>query len=210
MRDLAGNWRDWTSHLYGEDDHGSPRTDVEDDTLGHPRSFQPFYDLLLGAGARMPPDLPKPDFVVLGFGSWDSAFVPTFDEFETALLHLRDAILQAYPPDMLLVLRLSNGYCCRHGFEDYRRYTGVRIQHMNDIVKKAFRVEGALGMDGRVIVVDPEALTGRPRVVSDYDEVQTNHPRFSHVRVETQLMLNKICERNPVTNKARLKRMGFG
>lgn len=206
IRDLAGNWRDWSACLYDEEDHGSRPGNLTDDTLGHLRSFQPYFDLRLGSKARMPPDVPKPDFVVLGFGSWDTAFDPTFEEYETALRSLRDAVLEAYPPEVLIVLRLSNGYCCRHGFEDYRRYTGVRIQHMNDIVKKTFRVEGAYGMDQRVFVYDPEALTGRPNVVSDYEEVQTNHPRFSHVRIEAQMMLNKICERDPTTKKARLRK----
>ncbi|KAI9728367.1 MAG: hypothetical protein M1828_003767 [Chrysothrix sp. TS-e1954] len=213
LRDLVYDYRDWTRLFYDKEDHSTENALALDESpepsIFSNHAFDPTQDIRLGAKARQSPSAPPADLVLLGFGSWDAAFATTFEELERVLPSFRDALLDAYPPSVPIVLRLLNGYCCRHKFDDFRRYTGTRIQHMNDLIREAFDVHGVWAADGRIIVVDPEVLTGRPDVVSDYPESEANHPRFSHVRTETQLLYNKICERD-AQGKAVLRNWTWG
>lgn len=113
-------------------------------------------------------------------------------------------------PPPLMAMRLGNSYCCRGTDLLYRRYTGTRVQHTDDLIREEFRVDpehGATAMDGRVFVVDPRNMNGRWDVIKDYGGAPgNNHPRASHVRIETQMLLNSVCERDRSTGKARLRK----
>lgn len=170
-------------------------------------TFQPGIDLRNGARARMPPGAPEPDLVIIGFGAWDEAYAPTFEDFERTLPHYRDALMEAYP-DTPMVLRISHGHCCPRTYNLYRHNSGTRIQHINDITRKVFQVnaEGTQAMNGKIVVIDAEGLVGRPEDNMDYGEVLSNHIRFSKIRTEMQMMLNAICERDTRTGRARLRK----
>ena len=148
-----------------------------------------------GAVARPPPGQGDADVVLLGFGAWDQAFAPTFDMFEKQLPPLRDAVMQAYDGKPIY-LRLANSWCCRKRDVAWRRYTGVRVQHFDDLVRDAFEVEGAVAMDGKMHVVDPAKTGGRPEVYKDYGLVGSNHPRASHTRIEVGMLLDQMCVRD--------------
>ena len=144
----------WVRHLYDEEDiiwNGVHReTTVKANAI-----------------ARPPPEQSDADIVLLGFGAWDQAFAPNFDLFKNHLPAFRDSIMQAYAGKPVY-LRLANSYCCRAGDVSWRRYSGARVQHFDDLVRSAFDVEGASAMGGRVKVVDPVNFGGRPEVYRDY------------------------------------------
>ena len=200
----------WMRPLFGADAMIETPSDVN---AGIPN----VYSLAPGAAARQPPYIPRADLVLLGFGAWDQAQAPTLSEFEARVAELRDAMLAAYA-GVPLALRLSNAFCCRAG-EPWRKYSGTRIQAFDDAVRAAFDVRevplaghqrGLMGLQalgGRVALVDPSYMNGRPEVLTQYAVPRANHPRATHTRIEAQMLLNAICARDPFTGRVGLRDM---
>ena len=108
----------------------------------HLKPFKKSRDLLPGAKVRPPPGAPKPDVVLLAFGTWDEAFSPYMNDFANALPHLRDAVLEAYP-DSVIIIRLTHQVCCQKRESPFSRYSLARIQHHNDIIREVFKINEA-------------------------------------------------------------------
>lgn len=181
---------DWLSAFYAPSDYT-----LANSTL--PVPFDP-EQIHPNAKPRHPEGQPTPDLVVIAIGAWDEAFDPAFSTFERTVPHFRDAILQAYPDvSTKLALRLSQGHCCRRNYtEDLRRFSGTRQQHFGDIMREAFDIETGHAMGGRMVVLDASGLAGRPEVVNDFGPVGSNHQRAAHSRLEAQILLNRLCERD--------------
>ena len=129
---------------------------------------------------------------------------PTFDDYENTLVHLRDALMEAYPSPTKFMIKLSDGISCMDTYDNLRRYSAVRIQHMHDITRKVFRIgmDGNgphHGLDGRMMVIDPLAMDGRCEKLKDFGEEHSNHQRFSMIRTELQMFLNSVCEKDEKT-----------
>jgi len=196
--------KDWLSNFY----------DPGQFTVGEEGVLIPFTpdQIVPGAHARRPTDMPKPDLVVVGIGAWDEAFDWTYDDFARTVPHFRDALLQAYPDSLetKLALRLSQGHCCRRNWtEDLRRFSGGRIAKFGEIIRESWQIENGHGMGGRVAVVDASGMSGRPEVVNDFGAVGSNHQRAAHTRLEAQILLNQVCARDG-NGKAVWKEEGNG
>ena len=179
-----------------------PLFDLED-LVNITSNFPTDRAVLPGAKSRAPPEIGQADLVIAGTGAWDTSFTNRFDAFEQVLPQWRDTLLGAYP-NTPLVLRLNNGFCCRGTDVYFRRFTGGRVQHFDDLLREASRVEGGKAMEGRISVLDPSYMSGRPEVVLDFGSPGSNHPRASHTRIEMQMMLNSVCERD-ASGKARFR-----
>lgn len=190
MQSIVMAPKDWLSAFY----------DPADFTIAEEGELIPFgaRQIRPGAVPRAPTDMAQPDLVVVGVGAWDEAFDETYQQFEDTLPTFRDTLLTAYDPlKTKLALRLSQGLCCRRNFtEDLRRFSGGRIAKMLSIIREAWRIESGRAWDGRVAVLDASGMCGRPEVINDYGIVGSNHQRASHVRLELQILLNQVCERD--------------
>lgn len=167
-----------------------------------------------GVTARAPPHMAPADLVIFGVGAWDSALDEHAADFAGQLPRFRNALLQAYD-GVPMVMRLQNTFFGRGNDVIWRRYSGPRVQHFDDMLRRVFHIEetdgSARGWGGRLAVLDPSYMGGRPEVWQDFGGAPgNNHPRASHVRIETQMLLNSVCERDEITGKARLRSARVG
>ncbi|KAB8596119.1 hypothetical protein FH972_025828 [Carpinus fangiana] len=159
--------------------------------------------------ARPPPESGAADLLVIGFGAWDQAFTDRFDDYEDSLAEFRDAFITAYSSPTHktpIIMRMSNSWCCRDTASSFRRYTGGRICEFDARTKKVFQYEnGGVAVDGRIMVIDPINMNGRPEVLQDYPPSVSNHPRASHVRLEMQMFMNSVCTRDEKDGRVSLR-----
>lgn len=191
-RTMAYNFIDWRNTLYPLES----LVQVNSTDLYKPErhfvdthAFDPSQDLSEGIQARPPSALPKADLVIAGTPAWDTQGATRSEDFKVAVASFAKALLEAYS-DTPIVLRLLQGFCCRKSTNLHSRASGPRAHWYNEIILNAFKpaIE-----DGRVLVLDSRLLTGRPEeLLSRYP---ANHLRYPAIRVETQMLMNSICER---------------
>lgn len=186
----------WMKAFYEDKDLMKPPVDPNS-------QVSPDYEIRPAARSRASPEMNSADVVYVGFGAHDQAFTDHFDRYEFRAAQFRKALLGAYP-DVPILLRLANSWCCRSTGTGYRRYTGGRVQEFDHRTRRVFGV-GSGSSDDRVRFFEPTNMNGRPDIIFDYGVSDANHPRASHVRTEVQMLLNSLCRRDPASGKVRFR-----
>lgn len=132
------------------------------------------------------------DVVYLSLITWDVSHVLTAAETLARLPEFREKLLSSYDERARFVIRLANS----PSYDNYNnrsRFSVPRLQMWNTMWREFWEEDR---LSGRVKFEDASILQGREDAERATKCPQT-HLRCSHVRIEAQIWMNMICEKQP-------------
>ncbi|KAJ2557326.1 hypothetical protein EV175_001413 [Coemansia sp. RSA 1933] len=134
-----------------------------------------------------------PQVVMLSLTNWDAAF-STRTFFAAQLDHLISLMQSSYGPEINIILRTGQYYCCRTDLtRTKRQYTRMRNQGFDQYISNVFKER--LGPTRNISIWDVSSLMeGQPfKARSTPPFCDSNHARSEILEVENQILFNHLC-----------------